>query len=207
MSSVRNLLLSAGLVVAGIVAGQTVASAQDCGGEYPPPPGTPSHCIIIDGVKVWVDINGDPVPGTSEGGATFVAGEPIKQPCGTTQQAQSFEVKVRTKEFGTVTTTLDEERQRKYNPLTTIVGNNPKDPNAPFPANADINVYLKAEAEAFPGKVFYSKDVVTLSSGEVRGFPFKEEGFTLREGISFVTEDGEYAFSLAETKVILNTEQ
>lgn len=204
MSSVKNLLLSTGLVVAGIIAGQNIASAQECGGDYPPPPGTPSHCIIIDGQKVWVDINNNPVPGASEGGATFVSGEPIKRPCGTTQQAQSFEVKVQTKEFGTVVTTLDEERQKKYNPLTTIIANTDK---GAFPATGEINVYLKAEADAFPGKVFYSKGVVSLSSKEVRGFPFKEQTFTLSEGVAFVSEDGELAFSLAETKVTLNTEQ
>jgi len=200
MLTMKNLLLSAGLVFAGIVAGQSIASAQ-CTPDYPPPPGTPTECVIVNGEKVWIDAYGNPVPGQSEGGATFIAGEQQKQPCGTTQEAESFDVTVRTKELGAIRTTLDRERQPKA-PATRIVS---QQADAPFPASAEINVYLLAESDAFPGQVFRSADVVTLTSDKIQSFPFKEEVFVLKGKTEFVNEEGKVGFTLAETKVVLHS--
>lgn len=201
MTTLKSILTGTVVVFANLAVFTTLAFAQDgrCTPTYPPPPGYPTHCVIVNGEKVWVDINNNPVPGQSEGGATFVAGESQQNPCGTTQQPERFEVVVRTGELGNIVTTLDPDRQ---SPPSTIIS---RQQDAPFPATARINVYLEARADGID-EVLRSRDLVTLVSDNVETFPFKQTEFHLEGEAEFVDREGRAILTLRETRVILTTE-
>lgn len=204
MSMFKRLLTGACAVGISIAASGFVLAQDDrCTPEYPPPPGVPTNCVIVDGQKVWVDINGNPVPGQSEGGATFIAQESQQSPCGTSQQPESFDVSVRTEQYGVINATLDRERD---SPLSTIISNQE---DAPFPATAKIQVYLRATVEA-TGEELQSRGLVTLVSENVETFPFEGAEFTLQDKAEFVRAgelDGEAVLTLTETRVVLFSER
>lgn len=179
--------------IAAVVMAAGSAYAQ-CPDQLCLPDGTPVKCTVDpSGTKVWVDLNGNPIPTNTQGTGDFKV---VQCDCAaSTLLLAPTDLKITSTNpaFGTITTYLDPDREA---PPATV-----RD-NGDGTYTEDFYFYVKADAPGLP--TLTGNNVLHFQSKSVKTFnPHQKEAFTQVSPVEFIDDAGNVILTLQATQITL----
>lgn len=166
--SLRHLLAVAILAIAGMACATAVASAQTC--------------VIINGVKVYIDSNTVIVSGVTGGyGLTFQNPVPPIGPLNEFFTVNSIQINGSHPTLGAISIILDPS---KPSSLSSLISNTPP---VRFPATGTIRFFATATFSSFPGVTYESLTELEFENTNLTQiFPFGNASFSLKNPVGFL---------------------
>lgn len=198
----NRLFIIAAAAVLVLALGDRAANAQTTG-QY--------SCIISNGQKCYVyfDAAGVPIDTVCNEGSTGLGtfrGSDVKPsgPVDAQLIPTSIVATLQDPTRGTITTTLDQERQS----APTIIRS--ADSGTRYPLDVRISFFATATVGSLPGQVFRSDSQLVFTSSRVTSVnPFNAESLVLANNVQFSDANGQPAFTLqgGNTKVTLGVRE
>ena len=159
------------------------------------PDGTPVTCQVDpSGTKIWVDLNGNPIPTNTSGNGDF---ETVQCDCATSTLSltpRNLNINSSNPSFGTIHTYLDPSRQAP--PATVTI-------NADGTYTENFYFYVKADAPGLPNLT--GRQLLHFRNTKVRTFnPHRREPFSQVSPVEFVDDQGRVVLTLRATQITLN---